>query len=141
MKRFTSAKPFHARRLSCVAAALLAGVSFGLADDQANWPRWRGPRDNGSVESGTYPAKFEKVLWKAPLPGKGCSTPVVWDQRIYLTAPMNGLDAVLAFDWSGKPLWHTTLGPEQAGKHRSEFYYLLKKYGISPADFREESGA
>jgi len=52
------------------------------------------------------------------LPGKGCSTPAVWDRRIYLTAPTNGLDAALAFDWAGKPLWHTTLGPEQAGKHR-----------------------
>jgi len=99
--------------------ALLASVSFSMADDQADWPRWRGPRDNGSVESGTYPVSFDKILWKAPLPGKGCSTPVVWDQRIYLTAPMNGLDAVLAFDWSGKPLWHKTLGPEREGKHRN----------------------
>src|SRR5947208_6921358 len=118
MKRFTLARPFHPRHLRYTASALLA-AGFVLAEDQANWPRCRGPRDNGSVESGTYPAKFEKVLWKAPLPGKGCSTPVVWDQRIYLTVPMNGLDAVLAFDWSGKPLWHTTLGPEQAGKHRN----------------------
>jgi outer membrane protein assembly factor BamB len=119
MRRFAFARPIHTSHLPYTAAALLAAVGFGLAEDQANWPRWRGPRDNGSVESGTYPAKFETILWKAPLPGKGCSTPVVWDQRIYLTAPMNGLDAVLAFDWSGKPLWHTTLGPEQAGKHRN----------------------
>jgi len=119
MKHFTFVKPFHPRRLNYAASALFAAINFVLADDQANWPRWRGPRDNGSIENGNYPAKFEKILWKAPLPGKGCSTPVIWDQRIYLTAPMNGLDAVLAFDWSGKPLWHTTLGLEQAGKHRN----------------------
>ena len=29
------------------------------------------------------------------------------------------MDAVLAFDWSGKPLWQTTFGPEDAGKHRN----------------------
>lgn len=28
----------------------------------------------------------------------------------------------------------------EAGKHRSEFYALLKKHGISPSEFREESG-
>jgi len=118
MKHFTLAKP-PLISLMVSLGALLTSVRFGLADDQADWPRWRGPRDNGSVESGTYPVSFEKILWKAPLPGKGCSTPVVWDQRIYLTAPMNGLDAVLAFDWSGKPLWQRTLGPEREGKHRN----------------------
>jgi len=92
MKHFTFVKPFHPRRLNYAASALFAAINFVLADDQANWPRWRGPRDNGSIENGNYPAKFEKILWKAPLPGKGCSTPVIWDQRIYLTAPMNGLD-------------------------------------------------
>jgi hypothetical protein len=99
---------------------LLAG-SVATAEVQTNWPRWRGPRDNGSTEIGTYPVRWDakRVLWKAPLPGKGCSTPIVWEQRIYLTAPKHGLDAVLAFDWSGKPLWQATFGPEDPGKHRN----------------------
>ncbi len=29
----------------------------------------------------------------------------------------------------------------EAGKHRSEFYTLLKKHGLAPADFREDSGS
>jgi outer membrane protein assembly factor BamB len=89
--------------------------------EPANWPHWRGPGDNGSTGEGKYPVKWDatNVLWKAPLPGKGCSTPVVWDRRIFLTAPTNGSDAVLAFDWAGKPLWQTTLGQEQAGTHRN----------------------
>jgi len=36
---------------------------------------------------------------------------------------------------------NATMAAKEAGKHRSEFYYLLKKHGISPSDFREESGA
>jgi len=97
-----------------------ATVSSAAAES-ANWPHWRGPADNGSTGKGTYPVKWDatNVLWKAPLPGTGCSTPVVWNKRIFLTAPSNGLDALLAFDWEGKPLWHTTLGPEQAGKHEN----------------------
>jgi len=97
------------------------GIAVATASGQANWPHWRGPQDNGSTETGSYPVKWdaEKVLWKAPMPGKGCSTPIVWNERIYLTTPSNGLDTVLAFDWLGKPLWRTTFGRENAGKHRN----------------------
>src|SRR6266516_7455066 len=72
-------------------------LAFSAED---NWPHWRGLRDDGSIEGGKYPVKWDadKVLWKAPLPGKGCSTPIVWNQQIYLTAPVEGVDAVLAFD-------------------------------------------
>lgn len=102
--------------------ATLFTASQALADAGSNWPRWRGPNDNGSAASGTYPVKWDastNVLWKAPLPGKGCSTPIVWNERIYVTAPVNGHDALLAFDWSGKALWQTALGPERPGKNRN----------------------
>ncbi len=36
---------------------------------------------------------------------------------------------------------NATMAAREAGKHRSEFYYLLKKHGITPADFREEAGS
>jgi outer membrane protein assembly factor BamB len=114
--------PDHAiwTRFILPAGALVVAASAAIAEVPDNWPRWRGTFDNGSAESGTYPVKWganSGLLWKTPLPGKGCSTPIVWDKRIYLTAPVAGEDAVLAFDWSGKPLWQTTLGKEIAGKH------------------------
>jgi outer membrane protein assembly factor BamB len=96
-----------------------ACVRWAAAADQDNWPHWRGPLDIGSTAQGTYPVKWDStnVLWKAPLPGKGCSTPAVWAKRIFLTAPVNGLDAALAFDWAGKPLWQRMFGQEQPGKN------------------------
>ena len=108
-------------RFQIAAFLLLLSGSMAVAEVQSDWPSWRGPQENGSIEHGTYPVTWdaENVLWKAPLPGKGCSTPIVWKQRIYLTAPANGLDAVIAFDWSGKPLWQTTFGPQERGKHRN----------------------
>src|SRR5262249_48051230 len=57
--------------------------------------------------------------WSAPLPGKGCSTPIVWDKQIFLTAPINGMDAALAFDWEGKAVWQRTLGTELEGKRQN----------------------
>lgn len=86
---------------------------------QANWPNWRGPYGNGTAAPGSYPVTWdpENVLWKVDIPGKGFSTPIVWDKHIYLTTGMDGFDTVLAFDWSGRQLWQKQLGTEVAGKH------------------------
>jgi len=86
------------------------------------WPAWRGVDNSGSTIKGSYPAKFsntENVLWKAELPGKGCSTPIVWGERIVLTCSAQGSDAILAYDWSGGKLWQTKVGKERKGKHRN----------------------
>lgn len=90
------------------------------AGDQTNWPHWRGPSDNGSAGQGRYPVAWDatNALWKAPVPGKGCSTPVVWNGRIFLTAPVGGQNAALAFDWEGKALWRRALGAEIPGKSK-----------------------
>jgi outer membrane protein assembly factor BamB len=96
-------------------------VSAELLPDKY-WPAWRGADSSGSTRKGSYAAKFsdsENVLWKAELPGKGCSTPVVWDEKIFLTSAADGEDAVLAYDWSGKKLWQTEIGAEREGKHRN----------------------
>lgn len=103
---------------------LFALASSAAAQDAPNlrWANWRGPNGDGSTADGNYPTHWNEtnnVLWKVPLPGKGCSTPIVWDDRIFVTAPLEGQDSVLAIDWAGKPLWQTKLGAERAGKHRN----------------------
>ena len=100
---------------------LFVAGNLATAADPSNWPRWRGADDNGSIEGGSYPVKWstDDALWKAPLPGKGCSTPVIWNRTLFLTAAVKERDAVLAFDWSGRQLWQSVLGPENPGKHRN----------------------
>ena len=90
-----------------------------------DWPQWRGPAANGIAEQGNYPVKFsatEDILWKAELPGKGGSTPIVWNDRIILTSGVGegteGEDGVLCFNWAGKMLWQVKLGKQIPGKHR-----------------------
>ena len=104
--------------LVSLVVASFATVTFAAE----NWPAWRGKASSGSTELGSYPAKWsdtENLIWKAPLPGKGCSTPVVWEKKIYLTSPASGEDSVLCFDWEGDKLWQTSLGKERKGKHRN----------------------
>jgi len=105
--------------VTCLLFFLVTTASLAAAD--GNWPRWRGPDDSGGIRSGRYPVTWtpETAMWKVDIPGKGFSTPVVWDDRIYLTTGTEGQDTVLAFDGSGQELWQRQLGPEVAGKHKN----------------------
>jgi len=84
-----------------------------------NWASWRGPAGNGSTGKSGAPTEFAEgkgVLWKTKLPGRGCSTPVVWGERIFLTTPIGEEDGVIALDLKGEELWRKTLGPLTAGR-------------------------
>lgn len=108
-------------RFHAAAFVILLTPGFAAADDPSDWPQWRGPQDNGSTDLGTYPVHFNEstLQWKAGLPGKGCSTPIVLNRTVFVTAPVDGNDALLCFDWDGNQRWNVTFGPERAGKHRN----------------------
>lgn len=104
---------------SLASLVLIALVPTALAK---NWPQWRGPDGTSLAAPGAYPTKFspsENVVWKVKLPGLGSSTPVVWDDRIYVTCGIDGQDGVVAYDWSGQEVWRKTLGVERPGKHKN----------------------
>ncbi|MCM2370348.1 outer membrane protein assembly factor BamB family protein [Aporhodopirellula aestuarii] len=93
-----------------------------LANDAwADWPSWRGIDDHGSRSDGNYPAVLDEstMRWSAPLPGKGCSTPILFGQNLYLTAPVDGKDSILSIDTSGAQRWSTSFATEVSGKHRN----------------------
>src|SRR5688572_13468512 len=65
--------------------ALLASAVASLAAD--TWPHWRGPSMDGvSPEKGlpTTWSATENVAWKLPLPAFSGSTPIVWNDTIFL---------------------------------------------------------
>jgi len=77
------------------------------------WPQWRGPHGDGYVTDAPPPIVFsaDNIVWKTPLPGSGQSSPVVWDDRIFLTSYLDrGAERlVFAVDrHSGKLLWQKT---------------------------------
>lgn len=106
-------------------AALLVFTLLLLAPHTAvkaeDWPAWRGPAASGSTASGQAPTRWsaDSVAWKFELPGNGTSTPIVWQNRIYLTTPDAGLDAVLALDANGKKLWLKHLSAESKPRHKT----------------------
>jgi outer membrane protein assembly factor BamB len=73
-----------------VALLVLAGGSTLVGE---NWPQWRGPGGQGISDEPDVPLDWQPdrhVAWKVALPGSGHSSPVVWGDRIYLTAAIEG---------------------------------------------------
>lgn len=95
-------------RLIVVAAALLPTFFMG-----ANWPRWRGAEGIGHVEDSALPQKWSSgdLNWKVELPGKGQSSPIVWEDQIFLTAAdADANRLVFALDRkTGKLNWKETV--------------------------------
>jgi outer membrane protein assembly factor BamB len=53
-----------------------------------NWPEFRGPTGQGTYAGKNLPIEWSKtknVAWKQAIPGKGWSSPIIQDGRVYLT--------------------------------------------------------
>jgi outer membrane protein assembly factor BamB len=93
------------------AAGVFGSVAIATLSAE-NWPYWRGPSMNGvSTETG-LPLKWsteENIAWKLPMPGRSGSTPIIWNEVIFLnigTADGTGDLELWALNRSdGKLLW------------------------------------
>ena len=101
-------------------ALLLAALAPQAPVRSENWPNWRGPALDGVAAGTGYATTWSPEAhgaWKVTLPGLGASTPAVWGDSIVLTCAIEGKDAAICFDRSGKEIWRRSLGAEKAGKH------------------------
>jgi outer membrane protein assembly factor BamB len=111
-----------------ILTALLCICSIGNAND---WPQFRGPSGNATAPNSNPPTTWsdtENIVWKSELPGRGASSPIVFGNRIFLTAYTGfGVDAeqpgdkadlklhVLCFERdSGKLLWDKSIKASSA---------------------------
>ena len=108
---------------SCISRILLGAIALvffthnlAIAAPDSDWLSWRGPNGNGVAGAGqTLPVELSEtkyVQWKAPVPGRGHSTPIVVGDRIFLTTAreQEGTQSVLCYSFtSGDLLWENTL--------------------------------
>lgn len=87
---------------------LLPSVALLRAE---NWPQFRGPTHQGrSAETG-LPIEWSatnNVAWKTPIPGESWSSPIVWNDRVFVTTATDKGQTcrVLSLEVkSGKILW------------------------------------
>jgi outer membrane protein assembly factor BamB len=103
----------------CFAAFSLVANSFAA---EAWWPQFRGPNCSGVSETARPPVEFgpgTNQLWKVAVPS-GLSSPVVWGDRIFLTAFDAGkLEVHCYARKDGKLLWKRTVPAEKLEEFNS----------------------
>ena len=80
--------------LTAALTLLLAHCIAEAPAPQRNWPQFRGAAAAG-IGAGQPPVRWnieekQNLLWKTRLPGLGHSSPVVWEDRIFLTSAISG---------------------------------------------------
>jgi outer membrane protein assembly factor BamB len=89
--------------------SFLAALS-GFAD-AAEWRNWRGPFYNGTSDEKNLPDDFSKtsgVLWSVDLPGAGAATPIICNDRVFISSTnkaRESLEAICYDAKTGKELW------------------------------------
>ncbi len=105
----------HALWSSAAIVAVMGLSMVSLAGQgPTDWSRFRGPNGSGHATGARYPTEFgatKNLLWKVALP-KGHSSPIVWRNRIYLTAFRGDDLFTIAINRAdGKILWERQAPP------------------------------
>lgn len=96
------------RRTFSILTLAVTAANFASA---ADWPNWRGPNQDGSSPETGLPAKFsrsEGVKWATDLPGLSASVPVVFGNKVFITAPIADKQQLVGLCYdatTGKELW------------------------------------
>ncbi len=81
------------RKVSCTLSLVLALVSAASTLSQENWPRFRGADATGVVaDDPRLPDSWDaetNVVWRSEIPGWGWSSPIVWNDRVFVTSVHN----------------------------------------------------
>ena len=105
-----------------VATLLLAArSSINLAESKAgypseeelaeNWPYFRGYEGSGVTNHKNIPSKWDGktgdgIIWKSPVPLPGHNSPIIWEDKIFVSGADEKTQQVYCFDRNtGKLLW------------------------------------
>ena len=74
---------------ACVLSIALVSVAYSQ-----NWPSFRGQNGAGVGDGSNPPtswdtAKSTNIVWKTAIPGLGHSSPIIWDDRIFVTTAVS----------------------------------------------------
>jgi outer membrane protein assembly factor BamB len=102
-------------------SATVVSLTFSVSAQE--WTRFLGTNGGATGSAPGLPSQFTDAdyAWRTELPGSGVSSPVVWGDRIFLTAELSdsGQRAVLCHSLStGKELWRYADKFDAHGKHK-----------------------
>jgi len=130
MKKHSSVFRFS---LAMVCGVLLIWTcASAFAPPKGDWPYWRGLAADG-MAVGDAPLQWsdtQNIRWKAEIPGRGSSSPVIWGDQIFLTTAIKkGVSSEPAPDATPAPKMRglTTAGPQV--EHSFEVLSIDRKTG------------
>ena len=94
-----------------------------------NWPCWRGPNGDGSSVETNLPTEWDSatnIAWKSPVPGIGHSSPIIWENKLFLTSaiPETYEKILLCYDSkSGDLLWQKTVVKDSLERKHADNSY------------------
>lgn len=95
---------------------LVLAVSIPLSPVQSqNWPCWRGPDGDGVSFESNLPVEWdsmENVIWKCKVPGTGHSSPVIWENKLFITSALPDTKEKILLCYNtdnGDLLWQKTV--------------------------------
>ena len=108
------------------------------AEDMPNsWAGFRGPGSRGHAIQASPPLSWSveegtNILWKAPVPAHGMSSPVVWGKRLFLTGADDAGRQILCFDSdTGELLWRHEVNGVPGFPADSELPRVLDQTGFA----------
>src|SRR5215813_6912756 len=115
-------------RITLVVSFLSIVTVLATTASATNWPQWRGPSGQGVSNEKNLPTEWSPTMnikWKTAIAGRGHSSPIVWDNKIFLTTAIEGLvvpgaEAVKHMD-DGKPYVH----PDSVGADHKHTFKVL----------------
>jgi len=86
------------KRRIATGIAIVTVLGFGFlslinTSSAANWPQWRGADGSGVSTEKNLPSDWnlsKNIKWKTPISGRGHSSPIVWENKIFLTTAVEG---------------------------------------------------
>jgi outer membrane protein assembly factor BamB len=107
----------------CSVTLALMAFNTTLAE---NWPCFRGPTRQGISNEKDIPLEWSQtsnIVWKRPIPGEGWSSPIVFDERVFVTTATDGGASfrLLCLDrLTGTILWNKQVLRQKPG-HKQNF--------------------
>lgn len=101
-------------RIAILFTIAILGLATSAAQAETRWPRWRGPRGDGHSTELGLPVTWDQgaVAWRIALEAEGESSPILWDDQMFITATRDGgrQRLILSLDRrDGNVLWQKTI--------------------------------